>query len=83
MLDAVQLTVFVDKDVPSNVLESYTFSFKYTGGLSDVNNRLASISLEQTGCTADMKTARTAKLGLEMIVRRLITLSTFLPILPS
>lgn len=51
-----------------------------------MDSRLASISLESTGCaadTADMKTVQTARLGLEMIIRRLITLSTFLPILPS
>ncbi|KAK2757653.1 DNA binding protein [Arachnomyces sp. PD_36] len=83
VLEAVQLTVFVDKDAPSNVLESYTFSFKYAGASDDVTNRLSSISLEQTGLTADMKTTRSAKLGLEMIVRRLITLSTFLPLLPN
>jgi hypothetical protein len=75
--------VFVDKDAPSHVLESYTFSFKYTGAAGDVNNRLASVSLETVGCTAEMKTMRTVKLGLEMIIRRLITLSAFLPILPS
>ncbi|KAL1956286.1 hypothetical protein VTO42DRAFT_7459 [Malbranchea cinnamomea] len=82
ILEAVQLTVFVDKDHPTNVLESYTFSFKYTGDVRDVNSRLASISLE-SGYTADMKTLRTAKHGLETIIRRLITLSTFLPLLPN
>ncbi|KAK2802102.1 hypothetical protein FQN50_007466 [Emmonsiellopsis sp. PD_5] len=84
-LDAVQMTIFVDKDKPSQILESYTFTFKYTGGPNDVNSRLASISLDatNTGCTAEMKTLRTAQRGLEMIIRRLITLSAFLPILPS
>lgn len=48
-----------------------------------MDSRLASVSLESTGCVADMKTMQTARLGLEMIIRRLITLSTFLPILPS
>lgn len=75
--------MFVDKENPSHVLESYTFSFAYTGGVKDLKNRLSSVSLETTGCTAEMKSFRTAKLGLEMIIRRLITLSTFLPDLPS
>ncbi|OJD10318.1 hypothetical protein AJ78_08626 [Emergomyces pasteurianus Ep9510] len=91
-LEAVQMTIFVDKTKSSHVLESYTFTFKYEsgsgckqtkGGGDDVGKRLASISLESTGCTADMKTVKTARRGLEMIIRRLITLSTFLPMLPS
>lgn len=83
MLEAVQLTILVDKDAPENVLESYTFSFRYTGVDNDVNNRLESLSIEPMGCVADMKTAQTARIGLETIVRRLITLSAFLPTLPS
>ena len=83
VLEAVQLTILVDKDAPEHVLESYTFSFRYTGAEGDVNNRLESLSLEQMGCVADMKTAQTARIGLETIVRRLITLSAFLPTLPS
>lgn len=77
------MTVLVDKDEPQNVLETYTFSFKYTGARGDVNSRLESLSLDPVGCVADMKSAQTARTGLEMIVRRLITLSTFLPALPS
>ncbi|EDN08718.1 predicted protein [Histoplasma mississippiense (nom. inval.)] len=80
-LEAVQMTVFVDKTESSHVLESYTFTFKYIGGCKqkgagdDIGKRLSSVVLESTGCTADMKTVRTARRGLEMIVRRLITLS--------
>ncbi|EEH09193.1 conserved hypothetical protein [Histoplasma capsulatum G186AR] len=80
-LEAVQMTVFVDKTESSHVLESYTFTFKYTGGCKqkgagdNIGKRLSSVVLESTGCTADMKTVRTARRGLEMIVRRLITLS--------
>ncbi|OAX77564.1 hypothetical protein ACJ72_08136, partial [Emergomyces africanus] len=86
------MTIFVDKTKSSHVLESYTFTFKYEagnggkqtqGGGDDVGKRLASISLESTSCTADMKTVKSARRGLEMIIRRLITLSTFLPMLPS
>ncbi|EYE91024.1 putative meiosis specific protein Hop1 [Aspergillus ruber CBS 135680] len=82
-LEAIQLTVLVDKDEPQNVLETYTFSFKYTGARGDVNSRLESLSLDPVGCIADMKSAQTARTGLEMIVRRLITLSAFLPTLPN
>lgn len=83
VLEAVQLTVLVDKDMPTNVLESYTFTFKYTGGPGDMSSRLESLSLHPVGCVADMKTAQSARMGLEMIVRRLITLSAFLPNLPN
>ncbi|KAL4892689.1 HORMA domain-containing protein [Aspergillus ambiguus] len=83
VLDAIQLTILVDKDVPENVLESYTFSFKYTGAAGDMDTHLESMTIDPVGCTADMKTAQTARVGLETIVRRLITLSAFLPVLPN
>ncbi|KAL1859932.1 hypothetical protein Plec18170_001879 [Paecilomyces lecythidis] len=82
-LEAIQLTVILDEAHPENVLESYTFSFKYTGANGAADRRLASVSLASTDCVADMKTTQAARLGLEMIIRRLITLSTFLPVLPS
>lgn len=77
------MTILVDKDTPENVLESYTFSFKYTGAAGDMNSRLERLSIDPVGCVADMKTAQTARIGLETIIRRLITLSAFLPTLPS
>ncbi|PKY00797.1 putative meiosis specific protein Hop1 [Aspergillus campestris IBT 28561] len=83
VLEAVQLTILVDKDTPENVLESYTFSFKYTGAAGDMNSRLERLSIDPVGCVADMKTAQTARIGLETIIRRLITLSAFLPTLPN
>ncbi|KAN0083657.1 HORMA domain containing protein [Elaphomyces granulatus] len=83
VLEALQMTVIVDKNAPENVLESYTFSFKYTGALGELNTCLSTISLGATGCVADMRTMQTARLGIEMIVRRLITLTSFLPMLPN
>ncbi|EFE41270.1 meiosis specific protein Hop1, putative [Trichophyton verrucosum HKI 0517] len=84
VLEAVQLTVFVDKENPSHVLETYTFSFNYTeGGINELKRGLEAVSLETNVLTTGIKTFRTAKQGLEMIIRRLITLSTFLPILPN
>lgn len=65
------------------MLESYTFSFKYTGARGDTNSRLESLSLDPLGCVANMKSVQSARVGLEMIVRRIITLSAFLPTLPS
>lgn len=44
---------------------------------------LESLSIDPVGYVADMRSAQSARVGLETIVRRLITLSTFLPTLPS
>ncbi|KAL5337908.1 HORMA domain-containing protein [Aspergillus crustosus] len=83
VLEAVQLTIITDQNAPDNVLESYTFSFRYNEGLGDLPKRLESLSIEPCGYVADMKSAQTARVGLEMIVRRLIALSAFLPTLPN
>ncbi|KAL4908342.1 hypothetical protein BDW74DRAFT_99954 [Aspergillus multicolor] len=83
VLEAIQLTVIADKDAPENVLESYTFSFRYSEGVGDLNKRLEALSIQPCGYVANTKTAHTARVGLESIVRRLITLSSFLPTLPS
>ncbi|KAL2840559.1 HORMA domain-containing protein [Aspergillus pseudoustus] len=83
VLEAVQLTIVADKQEPDNVLESYTFSFKYTGGAGQLNSRLESLSIEPVGYMTDVKTAQSARVGLESIIRRLITLSSFLPQLPN
>lgn len=83
MLEAIQLTILADKNNPSNVLESYTFSFKYSGKPGHVDTRLESLSLDPVGCVADMKTIHSARKGLESIVRNIIELNAFLPILPS
>lgn len=48
-----------------------------------MDSRLERLSIDPVGCVADMKTAQTARIGLETIIRRLITLSAFLPTLPS
>ncbi|KAE8148245.1 meiosis specific protein Hop1 [Aspergillus avenaceus] len=83
ILEAIQLTILVDKDTPENVLESYTFSFKYTGGPGNLDSCLESLTIDPVGCMADMKSTQSARVGLETIVRRLITLSAFLPALPN
>ncbi|EAA62676.1 hypothetical protein AN5516.2 [Aspergillus nidulans FGSC A4] len=83
VLEAIQLTIIADKEAPENVLESYTFSFRYSEKLGDLSKRLESLSIQPCGYVANMKSAYTARAGLESIVRRLITLSSFLPTLPN
>jgi meiosis-specific protein len=81
-LQAIQVTVIVDKSNPQNVLESYTFTFKYKGSLGPLENRLESISLRESGFEANLDTMKTARVGLEMLVRRLIVLSALMPTFP-
>lgn len=76
------MTVIVDKNNPQNVLESYTFTFKYKGSLGSLESRLASISLRESGYEANLDSLKTARVGLEMIVRRLIVLSALMPTFP-
>jgi meiosis-specific protein HOP1 len=84
-LAAIQLTIFVDKNAPHNILESYTFSFKYSGELGDLDKSLVGITFEttDTNCDADVETRKSARRGLEMIIRRLLLLNAFFPNLPS
>ncbi|KAI9932699.1 DNA binding protein [Aspergillus wentii] len=49
VLEAVQLTILVDKDTPDHVVESYTFSFRYIKGTGDMGSRLESLSLDPVG----------------------------------
>ncbi|OOO10485.1 DNA-binding HORMA domain-containing protein [Aspergillus oryzae] len=69
ILEAIQLTILVDKDAPQNVLESYTFSFKYAGGSGNVDSCLESLSIDPVDYVADMRSAQSARVGLETIVR--------------
>lgn len=79
-LAALQLTIFENKVNPSNVLEAYTFSFKYAGSAEDDSLRLAGMQLDHP---AGKATVRDVKYGLQMVVRRLVQLSTILPELPG
>ncbi|EEP80560.1 predicted protein [Uncinocarpus reesii 1704] len=75
VLEAVQLTISRERDNPLHILESYTFSFAYRLNDKDKTGNLASVSLDNGECIMEMGTFRTAKMGLEMIIRRLITLT--------
>jgi meiosis-specific protein HOP1 len=79
-LAALQLTIFENKINPSNVFEAYTFSFKYLGSAKDDSLRLAGMQLEHP---AGKATVRDVKHGLQLVVRRLVQLSTILPKLPG
>ncbi|GAB1203210.1 hypothetical protein APSETT445_001837 [Aspergillus pseudonomiae] len=62
ILEAIQLTILVDKDAPQNVLESYTFSFKYAKGSRNVDHCLESLSIDPVGYVADMRSAQSARI---------------------
>ena len=80
-LAGAQLTIFEDKIDPSNVYEAYTFSFKYSGSSNCQGLGLAGMRLEHRG--GKSATVREVKYGVEMLVRRLVLLSTVLPELPG
>lgn len=79
-LAALQLTIFENKINPSNVFEAYTFSFEYVGNANDDSLRLTGMQLEDP---AGKATIRDVKHGLQLVVRRLVQLSTVLPELPG
>lgn len=80
-LAAIQLTIFEEEVTPSNILEAYTFSFEYAGSVRNHTRRLAGLQLK--GSTGEPITVRDAKYGVQMMVRRLVQLSTILPQLPG
>ncbi|MCJ1246373.1 DNA binding protein [Trapelia coarctata] len=74
VLDKMQLSVIMDKDKPSNIVESYTFSFKYT------HRRLDSMVLSsEHGHPVTLKDARSS---LATLTRYLMDLTQGLPDLP-
>ena len=74
VLDKMQLSIILDKDKPSNVIESYTFNFKYS------QRRLDGMVLSsEHGQPITLKDARTS---LATLTRYLLHLTQGLPDLP-
>ncbi|KAF2200317.1 hypothetical protein GQ43DRAFT_79188 [Delitschia confertaspora ATCC 74209] len=79
VLRAMQLNIFEDPKYPSNIVELYTFSFQYTN-TSDKRRELSGVEL--TGPQGERVTIKEAKHGLQLFIRRMITLCGTLPDLP-
>ena len=82
-LSAVQLSIVLDKDHISKVIESYTFSFKYidTASIEAPGKRLQGMMI--SGSHGRPVTINNARAGLETISRYLIQLTQYLPDLPG
>lgn len=80
-LSGVQFSIFADVANPSNVLESYTFSFEYSKRISGGEHQLIGLALSgPRGKPVSMTSARS---GLEKLVGRLIQIDVTLPDLPG
>ncbi|KAF2841956.1 DNA-binding protein [Patellaria atrata CBS 101060] len=79
-LRALQLSIFEDASNPSQVMESYTFTFSYR---KDAQNNNELIGLDMQSSSGEIVTVRTAQHSLQMFVRRIITLCNTLPDLPD
>ncbi|KAF2812571.1 uncharacterized protein BDZ99DRAFT_496961 [Mytilinidion resinicola] len=79
-LRAIQLNIFEDADHPSNVVETYTFTFNY---VRSPDRSVAVVGIEMTGPKAESVTIKNAKYAMQMFIRRLIALCGTLPDLPS
>lgn len=77
----MQLTIFEDRVTPTNVFESYTFSFKYSGDEKNDSRRLTGLELQDS--SGNPITVRTIKYGLQTMCRKLVELCTHLPELPG
>ncbi|MCJ1300078.1 DNA binding protein [Hypocenomyce scalaris] len=81
LLAAVQLSIIVDEANPSNVIETYTFSFTYTSNANVVGRRLAEMVL--SGPDGKQVTIQDARSGLWSLVRQFLAINNFLPNLPD
>ncbi|SLM33351.1 Zinc finger, RING/FYVE/PHD-type [Lasallia pustulata] len=81
VLAAVQFSISADEANPSNVIETYTFSFTYTGNVNIVGRRLAEMTV--AGPNGKRITVQDARAGLRSIVRQCMVLNNILPCLPD
>lgn len=80
-LASMQLSIILDRNDPSNVVESYGFYFSYSEVTNSQSAGLNTIIM----ANHDGKsiTVRSARYGLNMIIKYLIQLSQTLPDLPG
>ena len=80
ILAGVQLSIILDKEKPSNVVESYTFTFKYSDNVGKPARQFDGISISAlTGSQISLKDARS---DFGVLIRNLIKLTDPLPDLP-
>ena len=80
-LAAVQLSVILEKNKPENVIETYTFAFRYT--TNPLTSELQLGDLELSSSNGKAATIRSARSGIRMLSRHLVGLVQGLPDLPG
>lgn len=80
VLRAIQLNIFEDAKIPSNVVETYTFTFNY---IHSSGNGVVLSGMEMKGPRGEAVTVKNAKYAMQMFIRRLIALCGTLPDLPQ
>lgn len=70
-LKAVQLAIYVDKEHPDIIVESYTFSFSYR----DKSDGASAINLRVTDINGHGVTVEDANKNLQLMMRRLIVIT--------
>ncbi|RPB07219.1 HORMA-domain-containing protein [Morchella conica CCBAS932] len=78
-LKAVQLAIYVDKEHPEIIVESYTFSFSYR----EKEDGTSAIGLRVTDINGRGVTVEDANKNLQLMMRRLIVITQNLPPLPD
>ncbi|KAI5841344.1 HORMA domain-containing protein [Morchella snyderi] len=78
-LKAVQLAIYVDKEHPEIIVESYTFSFSYR----EKEDGTSTIRLRVTDINGRGVTVEDANKNLQLMMRRLIVITQNLPPLPD
>ncbi|MCJ1372482.1 DNA binding protein [Loxospora ochrophaea] len=80
-LAAVQLSVVLDENNPSNVVESYTFSFKYSNHSKSIDRHLVGVTTP--GSQDEPVTLESARYDQQEIFCDLVNLTQQLPDLPG
>ncbi|KAI9777968.1 MAG: DNA binding protein [Candelina submexicana] len=81
VLASMRVTIFVEKPSPANVVEAYTYTFRYltsAGGLS-----IGLAGMEVSGLSSKALAVADVQLGVVQIVRRLVLVDQTLPALPD
>jgi hypothetical protein len=79
----VQFTIFDNPDVPENILESYTFTFDYSGNRGPADRRHVYTKIDILDIAGDKNAWRDVIRTGESLIRQLITMCARFPILPS
>ncbi|KAH0562398.1 hypothetical protein GP486_002908 [Trichoglossum hirsutum] len=81
VLAAIQFAIFLDKDNPEDIAESYTFSFKYQGDPRRGTRRLSGMGI--AGPSGQSISLGSARDKLQGFLRSLCTITSLLPALPA